>query len=125
MKLDFDCIIIGAGVAGMTAALYLKRSGINVGIIEKGYIGGQVNKTYTIKNYPGFLEIDGPTLALSIEGQLKELEVPIIYEEVLDIVGENQIKTIKTNNKEYYSKFKSEMCVSKNVKSKSRMEMAW
>ena len=38
MKLDFDCIIIGAGVAGMTSALYLKRAGIDVAIIEKNYV---------------------------------------------------------------------------------------
>ena len=78
MKLDFDCIIIGAGVAGMTSAIYLKRSGINVALFEKNYVGGQINKTYTIKNYPGFKEIDGPTLALTMSEQVKDLNVPII-----------------------------------------------
>ena len=38
MKLDFDCIIIGAGVAGMTSALYLKRAGINVVIFKKSFV---------------------------------------------------------------------------------------
>ena len=104
MKLDFDCIIIGAGVAGMTSALYLKRAGINAVIFEKNYIGGQINKTYTIKNYPGFKEIDGPSLALSIYEQLKELEVPIIYEEVNEIVDDGNVKTIKTNKKDYSTK---------------------
>ena len=104
MKLDFDCIIIGAGVAGMTAALYLKRSGIDVAIFEKQYIGGQINKTYTIKNYPGFKEIDGPTFAMSISEQLKELEIPIIYEEVKEILNKDNIKVVKTTNKEYSSK---------------------
>lgn len=104
VKLDFDCIIIGAGVAGMTSALYLKRAGINAVIFEKNYIGGQINKTYTIKNYPGFKEIDGPSLALSIYEQLKELEVPIIYEEVNEIVDDGNVKTIKTNKKDYSTK---------------------
>lgn len=103
MKANFDCIIIGAGVAGMTSAIYLKRSGINVCIIEKNYIGGQINKTNFIKNYPGFKEIDGPTLALQINEQLKELEIPIIYEEVNDIVTEDEIKIVKTNKNEYRS----------------------
>lgn len=104
MKLDFDCIIVGAGVAGMTSAIYLKRSGINVAIIEKNYIGGQINKTYTIKNYPGFKEIDGPTLAITISEQLKELEVPIIYEEVINITDNGDCKEIETNKQKYISK---------------------
>lgn len=104
MKLDFDCIVIGAGVSGMTSAIYLKRSGINVAILEAKYIGGQINKTWTIKNYPGFKEIDGPTLANSIHEQLKELEVPIIYEEVLDLSISNELKIVKSNKKEYACK---------------------
>lgn len=104
MKLDFDCVIIGAGVAGMTSALYLKRAGINVLIIEKNYVGGQINKTYTIQNYPGFLEIDGPTLALAIEEQIKKLEVPIIYEEVLDIINNQPYKQVVTNKKKINTK---------------------
>lgn len=104
MKSDFDCIVIGAGVAGMTSALYLKRSGINVAIFEKNYIGGQINKTYTIKNYPGFREIDGTTLAISINDQIKELEIPIIYEEVKDIINEKNTKLVKTNKSEYHTK---------------------
>lgn len=104
MKLDFDCIIIGAGVAGMTSAIYLKRSGINVAIFEKNYVGGQINKTYTIKNYPGFKEIDGPTLSLAILEQVKDLNVPIIYEEVLNISDNGEYKEIETNKQKYISK---------------------
>lgn len=103
MKLDFDCIIIGAGVAGMTSTIYLKRSGINAAIIEKNYVGGQINKTYTIKNYPGFKEIDGPTLAITISEQLKELEVPIIYEEVKNIIDNGKYKEVETNKQKYIS----------------------
>lgn len=103
MKLDFDCIIIGAGVAGMTSAIYLKRSGIDVAILEKKYVGGQINKTYTIKNYPGFKEIDGPTLAINISEQLKELDVPIIYEEVTNIIDNGKYKEIETNKQKYIS----------------------
>lgn len=104
MKLDFDCIIIGAGVAGMTSAIYLKRSGINVAIFEKNYVGGQINKTYTIKNYPGFKEIDGPTLSLAILEQVKDLNVPIIYEEVLNINDNGEYKEIETNKQKYICK---------------------
>lgn len=104
MKLNFDCIIVGAGVAGMTSALYLKRAGLNVAIIEKNYVGGQINKTYTIQNYPGFLEIDGPTLSLNIKNQLDELKVPIIYQEVTKIESSNKLKKVITTKEEYNTK---------------------
>lgn len=104
MKLDFDCIIIGAGVAGMTSALYLKRAGIDVMIIEKNYVGGQINKTNIIENYPGFQKIDGPTLSLTMENQLKALDIPIIYRTVLDIVDNNELKNIKTDKETYKAK---------------------
>ena len=104
MKLDFDCIIIGAGVAGMTSALYLKRAGINVVIFEKSFVGGQINKTNSIKNYPGYKEIEGPTLALSILSQIEELEIPIIYEDVYSISDKDDFKVVQTNSKEYNAK---------------------
>lgn len=104
MKLNFDCIIIGAGVAGMTSALYLKRAGINVAVLEKNYVGGQINKTYVIENYPGFQKIDGPTLALAMEEQLKNLEVPIIYCEVLELKSDSNIKQIITNKEIFTAK---------------------
>ena len=66
MKLNFDCIVIGAGIAGLTAAIYLKRAGKNVVIIEKSMPGGQILKTNSIKNYPGFIEIDGFSLIRKI-----------------------------------------------------------
>lgn len=104
MKLDFDCIIIGAGVAGMTSALYLKRAGIDVAIIEKNYVGGQINKTNVIENYPGFQKIDGPTFSLTIENQLKALEVPIIYRKVLNIIDNYELKEIETDKEKYKTK---------------------
>lgn len=104
MKLNFDCVVIGAGVAGMTSALYLKRAGIDVVIIEKNYVGGQINKTYTIKNYPGFKEIDGPTLAISIEEQIKSLDIPILYEDVIEIKNEKNNKKVITQKRELLTK---------------------
>ena len=66
MKLDFDVVVIGAGVAGMTAAIYLKRSGINCCLVERDIPGGQINKSSSVKNYPGFLDITGPDLSNNI-----------------------------------------------------------
>ena len=60
------CVIVGAGPAGMNAALYLKRAGIDVSIIEKNIPGGEMLKTNKIENYLGFSEIDGGDLALKM-----------------------------------------------------------
>ena len=100
MNKQYHTIIIGAGVAGMTAALYLKRAGINVLLIEKEAPGGQVIKTAKIENYPGILEIEGPELAMKMYEQVTKLEVPFLFEEV-KIVEKNQEKiTVTTSNEQ-------------------------
>lgn len=95
--LDFDVVVIGCGVAGMTAALYLKRANINVCVIERNAPGGQLNMIMEINNYPGFKSIDGPSLAFSIFEQIRELEVPYKYANVLEIINEKDLKVVKTN----------------------------
>lgn len=85
MKQTFDCIIIGAGIAGMTAAIYLKRANKNIILIEKEIPGGLINKTSSVDNYPGFLKIDGPSLVMNIYDQVKNLQIPVLFDEVLDI----------------------------------------
>ena len=67
----YDSIIIGSGIAGMTGSLYLKRENKNILLIEKEMPGGQMVKTPAIENYPGFVKIEGSTLALSIYEQIK------------------------------------------------------
>ncbi len=100
VKSSFDCIIIGAGIAGLTAAIYLKRAGKNVVIIEKSMPGGQILKTNSIKNYPGFLEIDGFGLIRKVLDQTDNLNIKIIKEEVLEI---NNLE-VKTNKNTYQTK---------------------
>ena len=100
MAVDFNTIVIGAGVSGMTAAIYLKRSNIEVAILEKAAPGGQVNWTNDIENYPGFSHIDGPQLAMNIFTQITELGVEYKYGNVLDIIIKDDHKVIKTDNGE-------------------------
>lgn len=95
MKSNFDCIIIGAGIAGLTSAIYLKRAGKNVVIIEKSMPGGQILKTNSIKNYPGFLEIDGFSLIRNILDQIDNLQIEIIKEEVTEIKNKFTVITDK------------------------------
>lgn len=68
----YDVIVIGAGPAGMTAALYASRSNLSVLMIERGAPGGQMNNTAEVENYPGFESIMGPELAFKMyEGVAK------------------------------------------------------
>ena len=80
------CIIIGAGPAGMNAALYLKRAGIEAVIIEKDVPGGEMLKTNKIENYLGFESIDGGELALKMSKQVKDLGIKIIKDKVLKVI---------------------------------------
>lgn len=105
MKKNYDVIIIGAGIAGMTAALYLKRYNMDVLIIEKEYPGGQLNKIAKIENYPGFLEINGFDLGNNIYEQIKKLDIPIIFEKVDKIKNESNKKLVETTNEIYEANY--------------------
>lgn len=98
MNKHYDVIIIGAGIAGMTAAIYLKRANQDILIIEENVPGGQLNKINTIENYPGFTKIDGPTLAAEIFTQTRNLDIEYLFEKVISTNLTDSIKTITTNN---------------------------
>lgn len=85
MKYNFDCVVIGSGIAGMTAAIYLKRSNLNVLILDKDAPGGLLNKINKIENYPGYLSITGPELAYKVYEQVQNLNIEIKYGNVMDI----------------------------------------
>lgn len=69
----YDVAIIGAGPAGMTAALYAMRAGMKVLLLEKAFPGGQMVSSNHIENYPGYLGISGAELALNMKNQLKDI----------------------------------------------------
>ena len=62
-----DIIIIGGGVAGLTAGLYAKRGGMDTLLIEKMFPGGQIATTYMVENYPGLMSLQGPELAMKLK----------------------------------------------------------
>lgn len=66
---EIDLIIIGAGPAGLTAAIYASRAKLDTLVLEDNIVGGQVRSTYTVENYPGFTEITGNELADRIQAQ--------------------------------------------------------
>lgn len=98
-----DVIIIGAGPAGMSAALYLKRAGIDPIIIEKESPGGTLNKIADISNYPGYSEKDGPTLAFRMYSQLEEIGLSLVLDEVEIIEDEGNCYKIVLKNNIYYA----------------------
>ncbi len=69
----YDVAIIGAGPAGMTAALYGMRAGMSVLLLEKAFPGGQMVSSHNIENYPGFLGISGAELAQAMKKQLTDI----------------------------------------------------
>lgn len=97
--LQYDVLIIGSGVAGMTAAIYLKRAGINCCLIEKSAPGGQVNNTSLVENYPGFTGT-GLELSMKIYEQIQNLEVPYRYGNIIEVIDYNDYKVVKTDVEE-------------------------
>lgn len=92
MKKHYEVIIIGSGIAGMTAAIYLKRGGVSPLIIEESAPGGQLNKINVIENYPGFEKTDGPSLAFDIYNQVRKLDVEYLFDKVTKTDFTNNIK---------------------------------
>lgn len=97
----YDTIIIGAGPAGLTSAVYLRRANKKVLVLEsKGY-GGQIANAVKIENYPGIAEISGYELAQNLYNQAKNLGAEIKFETVEGILPD---KTVKTNGGTYKCK---------------------
>lgn len=89
-----DVAIIGAGPGGITSAIYAKRAGLKVKIIEKGPSGGQIINTNEVENYPGFTKISGFELSYKLEEHAKNLEVEFVYGEVMKVVRDENHFTL-------------------------------
>ena len=94
-------VIIGAGPAGITAALYLKRGGIEPILIEKMMPGGTVSLTHKVDNYPGFSSIVGSDLANEFMNQLMANNIEIVFDEVTKITQLVDGFCVKTLYNEY------------------------
>jgi len=101
---EIDVAIVGGGPAGVGAALYSARYGLKVVVFEKGLIGGQINSTNEIENYPGYSEIKGMELAQKFKEQIESQGAKIENEEVLSFCEENNKIKIKTTAGDFISK---------------------
>lgn len=98
--MNVDVVVIGAGIAGMTAALYLKRANKNVLVIEKGMPGGAINTASTVKNYPGVSTVSGAEFSMLLYNQMKENNIDILFDTVRDIEISDDKKIVKLKNKD-------------------------
>ncbi len=99
----YDVIIIGAGPAGLTAAVYASRAGLKTLILEKGAPGGKVFLTHLIENYPGYDSIGGRELSSLMHKHALKFGAEYAYGDVEEII-DGPIKTVKTNMGQYQAK---------------------
>lgn len=97
----YDVIIIGAGPAGMTAAVYTSRANLSTLMIERGIPGGQMANTEEVENYPGFETILGPELSTKMFDHAKKFGAEYAYGDVSEVVDNGDYKTVKVSGKEY------------------------
>jgi thioredoxin reductase (NADPH) len=100
----YDVLIIGAGPAGITAAIYAKRANLKVAMFEKDTPGGQLSKYNEIENYTGAKKVAGYELATMMIDHAYELDIEVIYDEVLEVKLEGNLKKLITPNQTYETK---------------------
>lgn len=102
---DYDLVILGGGPAGLAAAIYATRGNLKTAIIENGIIGGQVNNTLEIENYPGFSMIAGIDLVEKLEEHADRFSPDkYILQEITSIDLGAEIKTIETFDYKFKTK---------------------
>jgi thioredoxin reductase (NADPH) len=97
----YDVIIIGAGPAGMSAAVYTSRGNLSTLMLERGMPGGQMATTEDIENYPGFDHILGPDLSTKMFEHAKKFGAEYAYGDVTKLIDNGDTKTLVVGNKEY------------------------
>lgn len=98
-----DIIIIGGGIAGLTAAVYALRSGKSVLLFEKKAYGGQISQSHAVENYPGFKNISGAELSMNLHAQAKDFGCEF-KNEIVSKVIDGETKKVITNKGEYEAK---------------------
>ena len=102
--MNHDLIVVGGGIAGLTASIYASCSGLDVLCLENQTCGGQIVNTPKIINYPGIPETDGMSLVQNLQKQATNLGTNIQFEQIsfMDLKGSSKI--FRTNDNEYVAK---------------------
>ncbi len=102
MEQIYDVLIIGSGPAGMTAAIYGKRAGLSVAVLEGNYInGGQILNTYEVDNYPGLPGISGLDLADKFKEHAASHGAEFLRGKAESVSLEGNIKVIHTRKEDF------------------------
>lgn len=102
--MNYDIVIIGAGTAGLTAAIYAARAGKKVLILENESIGGQIATSPKVENYPGFSEISGMEFSDRLYEQASALGVELELDRAEKIIDNGESKSVKTEYGEFNCK---------------------
>ena len=97
----YDIIVIGAGAAGLSAAIYARRAEKKVLVLESVSYGGQIINTLSIENYPGMYKVSGPEFAKSLYDQAKELGTEIEFEKVISVRRDDESFIVGTEDDTY------------------------
>lgn len=98
-----DIIIIGAGPAGLTAAIYALRAGKSVLIFERNSYGGQISQSHRVENYPSVKSISGAEFSMNLYNQAKDFGCEFAFGNVTKVI-DGEIKTVITDSGEYTAK---------------------
>lgn len=104
MAKQYDIVIVGAGTAGLSAAIYAVRAGKSVIVLEATTHGGQIVNTPEVENYPGIQKISGFEFANNLYKQAKSLGAEVIYEKVIGIEVNGEEKIVHTAKEDYQAK---------------------
>ena len=104
MNKIYDVVIIGAGPSGIGCALELKKSGLDIALIEKSMPGGKINIAPRVDNYPGEHEIPGPDLAMKFYQRILDNKLNFIGDEIVSLSKEDEYFVSQGKNDTYYSK---------------------
>lgn len=104
MVKQYDIVIVGAGTAGLSAAIYAVRAGKRVIVLEATTHGGQIVNTPEVENYPGIQKISGFEFANNLYEQAKSLGAEVIYEKVIGIEVNGEEKIVHTTKEDYQAK---------------------
>ena len=97
----YDVVIVGAGIAGMTAAIYICRAGKSVLVLEERVQGGQIINTINIENWPGDFKVSGAELSQKIYKQMEELGAEVEFDKVTKISRDKGEFVIECEDEDY------------------------